>query len=192
MDNIDFGEIPYPNEEKKGGYTNEMLNTSAKYNCVEPIELKVPFCCTVQIPRGFRLPDEINYKIGYNIDCLSVVKDHCIKNVQVDDCGPVEIDVNVLKIVGCIAMLINVQVKSDCTYHYDYHSGLSCENTVYTCCKDTICVDNVLKCSTCKLPDYCVSCDSLKVSDLNYEVKNDCGCVYIVFTGNLEFSQCLS
>lgn len=171
--------------------SGEPSDLSLKHECMSPVDLKVPFCCIVPVPKGFELPDKVQFKIGYSMDCLSVVKDHCRKHIQIDDCGPVEIDVNVLKVIGCINMMINLQVTSDCVYYDNYHERPLHEHTIYTCCEENICVNNILKCSTHKLPGYHISCDKVKISDLNYEVNNDNGCTFVIFKGYFEFKSCL-
>lgn len=54
----------------------------------------------VQVPHGFQYVPSSAPKIAYNLDCLSVVEESCRKTIQVEDCGTVEVTLNLLKVVG--------------------------------------------------------------------------------------------
>lgn len=55
--------------------SEEYEQTEKKQECCEEVNIKVPFCCMVQMPQGFQYaPNSAPKKIAYNLDYLSVEK----------------------------------------------------------------------------------------------------------------------
>ncbi|MGX5576588.1 ABC transporter permease [Bacillus toyonensis] len=170
--------LPTESEEPK-----QLAN---KRECCEEVNTKLPFCCTVNVPHGFQYVPQSTPKIAYHVDCLSVVKESCRKTIHVEDCGPVEVTLNLLKVVGCIPYIVNATVESEC--------GKDCEHDPYgkhhrisVCCSGNICVENVLKCSIECLPHYTIDCHNVVVSDLKVTPIQEHGCQLLQFTGTIEF-----
>ncbi|TKH18968.1 hypothetical protein FC694_03075 [Bacillus wiedmannii] len=171
-------------------HETNVQKVSSKLCCEEIPNNTVPFCCIVNIPKGFEVEDDVNYRIGYSLQCLFVSKDKYTKEIQVDNCGPVELCLNLLKVVGCIQLLINLEVKSNCIYSHINNSPLNQdEDKLYVCCEESVCVDNVLKCSMHELPDYCLSCETVYISDVKYEIFNEDGCQFVKFSGEFKFES---
>ncbi|WP_142341691.1 hypothetical protein [Bacillus cereus] len=104
----------------------------------------------VQVPHGFQYVPNSAPKIAYNLNCLSVVEESCRKTIQVEDCGPVEVTLNLLKVVGCIPYIANATVEGECGKECEYDGNG--RHQVSVCCSGNICIDNVLKCSIECLP----------------------------------------
>ncbi|PEA01354.1 hypothetical protein CON37_28385, partial [Bacillus cereus] len=111
----------------------------------EEVNTNIPFCCVVTVPHGFEYVPNGTHKIAYNLDCVSVVEETCRKTIQVDGCGPVEVTLNLLKVVGCIPYIANATVAGECGSNCDCDSNG--KHHISLCCSGRICVDNVLKCS---------------------------------------------
>lgn len=146
---------------------------------------KVPFCCVVSIPHGFEFVSQSQPKMVYNLDCLATIKETCRKTVQVDDCGHAELDLHVLKVKGCIAFIINIEVKpkgmrEKCfTDSHAKEISLSCEGSV--------CVDHVIKCSVGALPDVHIDCQYVTVCDLQMTPAHEGACQFVKITGEFQF-----
>ncbi|MED3090054.1 hypothetical protein [Bacillus toyonensis] len=63
--------------------------TKNKPECCGEVEIKIPCCCTIQVPHGFQFASQSTPKIAYHVDCLSAVKELCRKTIHVDYCGPI-------------------------------------------------------------------------------------------------------
>ncbi|ETE88269.1 ABC transporter permease [Bacillus thuringiensis] len=146
---------------------------------------KVPFYCTISVPKGWEVLSECQPKIVYQLDCLSIIKETCRKVVEVKDCGQTEIDVNVLKIKGCISLLINIEVRPKgerCVCFTDSHN-----QDIALCCKDTVCVDHVLQCSVGHLPPLQLNCHNVTVCDVKVVPICDEACQFVKVTGDFQF-----
>ncbi|WP_141543555.1 hypothetical protein [Bacillus toyonensis] len=158
-----------------------------KPECCEEVNTKISFCCMVQVPHSFQYVPNSEPKISYNLDCLSVVKESCRKMIQVEDCGPVEVTLNLLKIVGCMPYIANATVEGECG------KGCDCDTSghhqVSLCCSGSICIDTVLKCSIECLPNYTINCHNVVISDFTVKPVHDHGCEMLQFTGTIEFKH---
>ncbi|WP_141402267.1 ABC transporter permease [Bacillus cereus] len=151
------------------------------------MNIKVPFCCIFQVPHGFQYVPHSAPKIAYNLDCLSVVEESCRKTIQVEDCGPVEVKLSLLKVVGCISYIANATVEGECGKDCDYDANG--HHWTNVCCSGSICVDNVLKCSIECLPHYTINCHNVVVSDFTVKPVHNYGCEMLQFTGTIEFKH---
>ncbi|MEH7219488.1 hypothetical protein [Bacillus toyonensis] len=167
--------------------SEDSVDKESKHECYEEVNTKVPFCCTVNVPHGFEYVPNGTHKIAYNLDCVSVVKEKCRKTIQVDGCGPVEVTLNLLKVVGCIPYIANATVAGECGSNCDYDPHG--KHHISICCSDSICVDNVLKCSIECLPHYKIDCHNVVVSDFKVTPLQDKGCHMLQFTGMIEFKH---
>ncbi|PEA06277.1 hypothetical protein, partial [Bacillus cereus] len=153
----------------------------------EEVNTNIPFCCVVTVPHGFEYVPNGTHKIAYNLDCVSVVEETCRKTIQVDGCGPVEVTLNLLKVVGCIPYLVNAMVEGACGSNCDCDSHG--KHHISVCCSGSICVENVLKCSIEGLPHYKMNCHNVVVSDFKVTPLQNHGCHTLQFTGMVEFKH---
>ncbi|MGH0943760.1 hypothetical protein ACQVTS_21265 [Bacillus mycoides] len=165
----------------------EPVHTDTKQACFEEVNTNIPFCCAVNIPHGFAYVPNGTHKIAYNLDCVSVVKKTCRKTIQVDGCGPVEVTLNLLKVVGCIPYIANATVAGECGSNCDCDPNG--KHHIHVCCSGSICVDNVLKCSIECLPHYEIDCHHVVVSDFKVTPPQEHGCHMLQFTGTIEFKH---
>ncbi|MED3220859.1 ABC transporter permease [Bacillus thuringiensis] len=166
---------------KKIRNEDEHSSIELSYNRSKNIQHKVPFCCTISVPKGWEVLSACHPKIVYQLDCLSIIKETCRKTVEVKDCGQTEIDVNVLKIKGCISFLMNIEVNpkdEQCICFAD-----SDNQDIALCCKDTVCVDHVLQCSVGPLH---LNCHNVTVCDVKVVPVCDEACQFVKVTGNFQ------
>ncbi|PEA02505.1 ABC transporter permease [Bacillus cereus] len=177
----------HQNHEPLKLLSEQTEHTENKYECREEMNIKVPFCCIFQVPHGFQYVPHSAPKIAYNLDCLSVVEESCRKTIQVEDCGPVEVKLSLLKVVGCISYIANATVEGECGKDCDYDANG--HHWTNVCCSGSICVDNVLKCSIECLPHYTINCHNVVVSDFTVKPVHNYGCEMLQFTGTIEFKH---
>lgn len=132
-----------------------------------PSDSKKPitFCCNINVPNNFKI-DWKNTRFVYDINCLNIfVKQQII--CCDTNCGPVNIPVFTVVVAGCIPYLLSMDVcapcggliisDGDCNVHTDTKREAS------ICCKGSICVDQIIDCST-TLPTLPVlTCDNVKL-----------------------------
>lgn len=165
----------------------EPIQADTKQACFEEVKTNIPFCCAVNILHGFTYVPNGTHKIAYNLDCVSVVKETCRKTIQVDGCGPVEVTLNLLKVVGCIPYIINATVVGECGRNCDCDPNG--KHHISVCCSGSICVENVLKCSIESLPHYVIDCHQVVISDFKANQLEYNGCHVLQFTGTIEFQN---
>ncbi|PGO56274.1 ABC transporter permease [Bacillus cereus] len=175
------------NEKSNSLSPEKPMSIKSNRDCLEEINTKIPFCCTVNTPHGFQYIANETPKIAYNLDCVSVIEEKCKKTIQVDGCGPVEVTLNLLKVVGCIPYIANATVTGDCgsNSECDPHG----KHHIHVCCSGSICVDNVLKCSIECLPHYNIHCHNVVISDFKVTPLQEHGCQLLQFTGMIEFTH---
>ncbi|WP_176512353.1 hypothetical protein [Bacillus cereus] len=171
-------------EASEGGASIEQTKNKPEY--YEEVNTNIPFCCVVNIPHGFEYAPNGTHKIAHNLDCLSVIEEKCRKTIQVDGCGPVEVTLNLLKVVGCIPYITNATVAGKCSSNCDCNSNG--KRHISVCCSGSICADNVLKCSIECLPHYEIDCHHV-VSDFKVKPLQNHGCHMLQFTGIIEFKH---
>lgn len=165
----------------------ESMYAGTQPECFEEVNTKIPFCCVVNVPHGFQYVQNETHKFAYNLDCVSVIEEKCRKTIQVDGCGPVEVTLSLLKVVGYISYIANATVVGECGSNCDYDPHGKYQISV--CCSGNICVDNVLKCSIECLQHYKINCHNIIVSDFKVTPLQDHGCKLLQFTGNIEFKN---
>ncbi|PHG14136.1 ABC transporter permease [Bacillus toyonensis] len=161
--------------------------TKNKPECCEEVKTKIPFCCTIQVPHGFQYVPNEPPNIAYALDCLSVITETCRKTIHVDDCGPVEVTLNLLKVVGCIPYIVNATVEGDCGK--DCTCNPNGKHQIRVCCSDSICVNNVLKCSLECVPHHTIDCHNVVVTDLKVTPRQEHGYQLLQITGMIEFKH---
>lgn len=168
--------------------TSQEINSHyTEGSCHMEVNSKVPFCCAVTIPHGFHYVPLGKYKVAYSLNCLSVVKESCRKTIHVDGCGPVEVNLNLLKVVGCIPILANAEVHGECSNYCGTTSGE--DNHIQLCCSNNVCIDTVLKCSVACLPSYVINCHNVIISNIQVTPIQDHGCNLLRFNGMIEFNN---
>ncbi|EEM55954.1 ABC transporter permease [Bacillus thuringiensis] len=160
---------------------NNHISQNDLPSCTIEEERKIPFCCVIPLPHGFRLVPYCKPQLVYNIGCLGTTKEMCRKTIQVEDCGQTEIDLHILKAKGCISFLVNIDVEPVC--EKDVCSSAPHTKEMILCCEGTVCVDQTLKCSINCLPDTHLDCEHVQVCDLQAKpICEDC-CHFIKVTG---------
>ncbi|MEB8903988.1 hypothetical protein P4G79_28445, partial [Bacillus cereus] len=72
---------------------------------------QLPFQCIVSLPSGFQIEKPNDLKLVYDVSHLSMTKDTCKKRIEIDECGQVEIDLQVLKIKGVLSFIGNFSIE---------------------------------------------------------------------------------
>ncbi|KAB2421877.1 MULTISPECIES: ABC transporter permease [Bacillus cereus group] len=147
---------------------------------------KVSFCCVIPIPNGFELVPHCYPKVAYSLECLAICKDVCRKTVPVEGCGQAEIDLHVLKVKGCIPYIVNIEVRPTCEWKGCSTDSHSKEITL--CCKESVCIDEVLQCSVHCVDSIDLNCENVKVCDLSIQI-SDCmnSCHLAKISGYFQF-----
>ncbi|MEC2710016.1 ABC transporter permease [Bacillus thuringiensis] len=160
---------------------DEQLAQTSTSSCSTEEERQIPFCCVISVPHGFQPVPYCKPKLVYNLSCLGTVKETCRKIIQVDDCGQTEIDLHILKVKGCISFLVNIEVEPTC--ERDVCSSIPDTKEMILSCEGTVCVDHIIKCSVDCLPDVCLDCENILVSDLQVQPICEDECHFVKVTG---------
>ncbi|WP_353054339.1 hypothetical protein [Bacillus thuringiensis] len=67
----------------------------------------------LHVPQGFVYVPNGSRKIAYSLSGLSIVKETSQKTITVDNCGPVDVTLNLLKVVGSIPYTVNAQIQGE-------------------------------------------------------------------------------
>ncbi|WP_394626986.1 hypothetical protein [Bacillus cereus] len=148
----------------------------------------IAFCCDLTIP-SISVIDWSTLRIVYDLSCLQILpqtKIYCCES----ECGPVDITVNSIQVVGCIPYYISVQVVPDPTdpnstklcggivnFSTDCSITLTDSPKVDICCQGNVCVNSTIACTTQQidpknLPP--IDCKTIKLTKLGQiEHKND-------------------
>ncbi|WP_353054809.1 hypothetical protein, partial [Bacillus thuringiensis] len=129
-----------------------MMQSAATIDNSEQVQSSVSFCTMVHVPQGFVYVPNGSRKIAYSLSGLSIVKETSQKTITVDNCGPVDVTLNLLKVVGSIPYTVNAQVQGECGEKYGASSGR--DNQIELSHTGYIPVNTVLKFSVASLPDY--------------------------------------
>ncbi|HDX9614591.1 TPA: hypothetical protein ROY01_005792 [Bacillus toyonensis] len=164
-----------------------MNQTAASLEYSESKNTNLSFCGMVHIPHGFTYVAKGTKKLVYSLTGLSVVKETNQKTITVEDCGPVDVTLNVLKIVGNIPYVVTAKVKGDDGEMYG--SSSKQENQIDLSYTGNIPVDMVLKLSVASLPAYSIQEQNIKVSDFQVTPVQDQGASLLRFTGTLTFQN---
>ncbi|MEC2394854.1 hypothetical protein BK709_13650 [Bacillus thuringiensis serovar shandongiensis] len=167
--------------------TEESYPSSKSFAVEKEVSRDVSFCCVVNIPPGFEYVPQGKNKIVYSLDQLSVIKETCMKTINVERVGPVEVNLNILKVIGCIPFVVNAELRGECGEHCD--SSLDPRNHIFIGDSGSLCVDNILKLSVATLPDYHLNGHNVIVSAFHITPVYEVGCHLLRFTGKLTFQN---
>ncbi|MFA2556706.1 hypothetical protein ACTFSJ_28560 [Bacillus cereus group sp. MYBK12-2] len=117
----------------------------------------IQFCCDLKLPKNSTI-NPSTLKFVYDTSCL-----HVVASTQTiccnSDCGPVDITLNSIKIVGCIPYYLSAEItphkdNSLCGGKVDLKDNTcdACieieDKIVAVCCQGNLCVDHTIGCST--------------------------------------------
>nr|WP_305927794.1 hypothetical protein [Bacillus mycoides] len=161
--------------------------SAATIEYAESVHANLSFCGMVHIPHGFIYVPNSTRQFVYSLAGLSIVKETSQKTIVVDDCGPVDVTLNVLKVVGSIPYIATAMVQGD--YGETYGSSPKQENQINLSYAGSIHVDTVLKLSVASLPEYPLQEQNVRISDFQVTPVQDQGSNLIRFTGTLAFQN---
>ncbi|WP_369812002.1 hypothetical protein [Bacillus mycoides] len=164
-----------------------VVQSAATIDYTEQVQSSVSFCCMVHVPHGFLYVPNGTRKLAYSLSGLSIVKETCQKTITVDNCGPVDITLNLLKVVGSIPYTVNAQVQGECGEKYGASQGR--DNQIELGHTGYIPVNTVLKFSVANLPDYQIEENNIVVSALDVVPVQEQDNQFLRFTGTLTFQN---
>ncbi|WP_369812006.1 hypothetical protein [Bacillus mycoides] len=141
----------------------------------------------VNIPHGFVYVPKGTKQLAYSAAGLSVVTETSQKTIVVEDCGPVDVTLNVLKVVGSIPYIVNAQVQGD--DGETYGSSSKQKNQIDLSYAGNIPVDKVLKQSVESLSTYDIQAENVQISDFQVTPVQEQGSNLLRFTGTLSFQN---
>jgi hypothetical protein len=171
----------YPQE----GLIEGVNQSAATTEYVDESHTNLSFCGMVHIPHGFTYVPKGTKKLAYSLSGLSVVKETSQKSIVVEDCGPVDVTLNVLKVVGNIPYIVTAKVQGDDGEMYGSSSKQA--NQIDLSYTGSIPVDTVLKLSVASLPNYQLHEQNINISDFQVTPVQDQGASLLRFTGTLVF-----
>ncbi|MEW9576691.1 hypothetical protein U9K47_15235 [Bacillus toyonensis] len=180
------------NEWRHIGDPNNILlegkaQSAATIEYTESVHANLSFCGMVHVPHGFIYVPNSKRQLTYSLAGLFVVNETSQRTIVVDDCGPVDVALNVLKLVGNIPFIATAMVQGDNGTTYD--SSPKQENQIHLSYTDNILVDTILKLSVASLPAYSIQGDSVKISDFQVTPLQDQGANLLRFTGTFSFQN---
>ncbi|WP_157994957.1 hypothetical protein [Bacillus thuringiensis] len=181
----EYGRNPYMMHPPQSYPLEGLTQSAAAIDDAEQVQSHVSFCSLVQIPQGFLYVPNGTRKLAYSLSGLSVVKETCLKTITVDNCGPVEVTLNLLKVVGSIPYLVNAQVQGECGEKLGGQTGR--ENQIELSHTGHIPVNAVLKFSVANLPDYQIQEENLEISTFEVTPIQEQDHYFLRFTGTLSF-----
>ncbi|WP_429785244.1 hypothetical protein [Bacillus toyonensis] len=161
--------------------------SAATIEYTESVHANLSFCGMVHVPYGFVYIPNSKRQLTYSLAGLFVVNETSQKTIVVEDCGPVDVTLNVLKVVGNIPFIATAMVQGD--NGTTYGSSPKQENQVHLSYTDSIQVDTVLKLSVASLPAYSIQEDSVKITDFQVTPVQDQGSSLLRFTGTFSFQN---
>ncbi|MGF9816380.1 hypothetical protein [Bacillus toyonensis] len=170
-----------------GSLIEGMAQSAATIEYTESKNTHLSFCGMVHIPHGFTYVPKGTKKLAYSLAGLSVVQETSQKTIVVENCGPVDVTLNVLKMVGSIPYIVTAKVQGDDGEMYG--SSSKQENQIDLSYTGNISVDTVLKLSVSSLPDYRIQGENIKISDFQVTPVQDQGANLLRFTGILAFQN---
>ncbi|MEW9576696.1 hypothetical protein U9K47_15260 [Bacillus toyonensis] len=180
------------NEWRQQGEPNNILlegevQSAATIEYTESVHANLSFCGMVHIPHGFVYIPNSTRQLTYSLAGLFVVNETSQKTIVVEDCGPVDVTLNVLKVVGSIPYIATAMVQGD--NGTIFGSSPKQENTIPLSYNDSIQVDTVLKLSVASLPEYSVQEDSVKIAKFQVTPVQDQESNLLRFTGTFSFQN---
>ncbi|MGF9815384.1 hypothetical protein [Bacillus toyonensis] len=170
-----------------GSLIEGMYQSAATMEYTESTNPNLSFCGMVHIPHGFTYVPKGTKKLVYSLASLSVVTETSQKTIVVEDCGPVDVTLNVLKVVGSIPYIVTAKVKGDDGEMYG--SSSKQENQIDLSYTGNIPVDTVLKLSVASLPTYHIQENNVKILDFQVTPVQDQGASLLRFTGTFTFQN---
>ncbi|PEM46674.1 hypothetical protein COF80_00045 [Bacillus toyonensis] len=167
--------------------TEESYPSPKSFPVEKEVSRDVPFCCVVNIPPGFEYVPQGKNKMVYSLDQLSVIKETSMKTINVERVGPVEVNLNILKVTGCIPFVLNAELRGECGEYCD--TSLDPRNHIFIGDSGSLCVNNILKLSVATLPDYQLNGHNVIVSAFNVTPVYEADCHLLRFTGKLTFQN---
>ncbi|OTW98484.1 hypothetical protein BK702_00030 [Bacillus thuringiensis serovar cameroun] len=152
---------------------------------IEPTNTDLTFCGMVHIPHGFTYVPKGAKKLVYSVASLSIVQETSQKMITVEECGPVDVTLNVLKVVGNIPYIVTAKVQGD--DGGTQRSFSKPKNQIDLSYTGSIPVDTVLKISMTSLPNYSIKEQQINVLDFQVIPVYDRGANLLRFTGTLAF-----
>ncbi|MED1305359.1 hypothetical protein P4U65_33755 [Bacillus pacificus] len=163
------------------------IQSAATIDDTEQVQSHISFCSIVQVPHGFLYVPNGTRKLAYSLSGLSIVKETCPKTIKVDNCGPVDVTLNLLKVVGSIPYVVNAQVQGECGEKQGGQTGR--DNMIELSHTDHIQINTVLKFSVANLPEYQIREENLTISAFEVTPVQDQGNYFLRFTGTLAFQN---
>nr|WP_305927958.1 hypothetical protein [Bacillus mycoides] len=160
---------------------------AATTESAESVNTGLSFSCMVNIPHGFVYVPKGTKQLAYSAAGLSVVTETSQKTIVVEDCGPVDVTLNVLKVVGSIPYIVNAQVQGD--DGETYGSSSKQKNQIDLSYAGNIPVDKVLKQSVESLSTYDIQAENVQISDFQVTPVQEQGSNLLRFTGTLSFQN---
>ncbi|OUB10964.1 hypothetical protein BK704_11550, partial [[Bacillus thuringiensis] serovar konkukian] len=164
-----------------------MMQSAATIEDPAQVQSSVSFCSMVHVPHGFVYVPNGTQKLAYSLSGLSIVKETSQKTIEVDNCGPVDVTLNLLKVVGNIPYVINAQVQGECGEKYGAVQGR--DNQIELSHTGHIPVNTVLKFSVASLPDYQITEQNVVISAMDVTPVQEQGSQFLRFTGMLNFQN---
>ncbi|MBF7150765.1 hypothetical protein [Bacillus toyonensis] len=149
------------------------------------ISCDVPFCCVVKIPPGFEYVPQGKNKMVYNLDKIAVINETCMKAIDIDQMGSVEVNLNLLKVVGSIPFIVNAEVKGE--YGIPCDTSVNPQNHILISGSNMIYVNNILKVSVDELPIYEIDGHNVYISAFHVTPVHEESYHFVRFTGTLTF-----
>ncbi|MED2984692.1 ABC transporter permease [Bacillus thuringiensis] len=146
---------------------------------------KVPFGYVISIPKGFQLVPSCKPKMAYCLEYAGIINEPYQKMVQVEINDSVGVDLHILKVKGCISVLINIEVEP-----IRGQTGFSTEihtNRIAISCAEKVCIDHAVKCSTTRFTNIDLNYRNIIVSELQMMPICDGFCYFVRITGAFQF-----
>ncbi|WP_353053839.1 hypothetical protein [Bacillus thuringiensis] len=162
-----------------------MMESAATLDQTDQVQSSVSFCAMIQVPDGFvYVPSGIK-QFAYSLSGVSIVTETSPKTIAVENCGPVDVQLHLLKVVGSIPYVVNAQVQGE----YGKKDGASAghENQIGLSYTGHIPVNTVLKLSVANLPDYQIEEKNVVISSFDVTPVQEQEHHYLRFTGTLTF-----
>ncbi|OUB45375.1 hypothetical protein BK741_21215 [Bacillus thuringiensis serovar iberica] len=175
--------IPTPHSYPLEG----VAQSAAAIDDAEQVQSHVSFCSIVPVPHGFLYVPNGTRKLAYSLSGLSVVKETCQKTITVDNCGPVDVTLNLLKVVGSIPYLANAQIQGECGEKQGGQTGR--DNQIELSHTGHIQVNTVLKFNVATLPEYQIREENIAISAFEVTPVQEKGNYFLHFTGTLAFQN---
>ncbi|EXY05068.1 hypothetical protein P4I81_05415 [Bacillus cereus] len=132
---------------------------------------QLPFQCIVSLPSGFQIEKPNDLKLVYDVSHLSMTKDTCKKRIEIDECGQVEIDLQVLKIKGVLSFIGNFSIEP--ILCENMYTTVNRDPSICLSFQDTVYVDHILKYSVLQLPYYVIDGEHIQVRDLQIKLMKE-------------------